>query len=116
MKDLEENLSRFPVTLEQFEALVNEALEEVNPLVLPNAVNPGQMSEVVIDVLHHYDRKEGIFVKEDFFLRCLRGLSSRLTFNIGRAIMDKKAQEEASKKMADGENPLKAVPDPDLAD
>jgi hypothetical protein len=93
----------FPLTLEQYESLVNEIFTEVQGLTAPQGINPDDQSETMISVLHGYDKAKGVLSKADLFERCVRYLSSRMTYNIGLAM-------QARKKAAQESNHLEVVP------
>ncbi len=96
-----------PVTMEQFESITNEIILELNKLSLPHAIDAEHAAKLVMGSFHGMPKEVGSFKKTDLFNRCVRMLSSQITYNIIQAIQLK---EEAERKK---ENPqtLTAVPD-----
>jgi hypothetical protein len=98
----------FPVTNDQFEALVNEMLLEINKLSSPLAMDAEYIAQIVTSCLHAMERGAGTFKKTDLFDRSVHTISNHTTQQISVAIS---ARKEAARKALTGESQLAAVPD-----
>jgi hypothetical protein len=101
-----------PVSLSQFETLVNELLVEFNKVSAPNALDANYMAQVVMSVIHALDRKVGKVSKTELLDGCINMVSKHISYHACEAI---KAQLEAEKKAAEPqqspeEDPSNVVP------
>lgn len=102
----------FPCTMQQFQDLVNEMLEEVNKVCAPFYLNSDYMANIVMSALHAIDHKYGTFKKSLLFESCINRTSSHVTFHAVEEIRKRLQAEEAKAKAAAGEPHLAVVPEP----
>jgi hypothetical protein len=98
------NETYLPVTMLQFEDLVNEVLDAVNKVTAPNALNADYMAQILMSAIHALDHKHGIVKKSDLFESCINRISCHVTYHAVEEIQ-KKLKAEA------GQTSLAAVPD-----
>jgi hypothetical protein len=110
-QEFSDNETYLPVTMEQFESLANEMLTAFNVISAPHFLNADIMATVVHSSIHHLNHSIGIIKKSELFDACVNRISNNLTFRIAEGIRQKMELEEVQRKAANGEVPLKAVPD-----
>jgi hypothetical protein len=111
LPEFPENEVYFPVTMQQFEAIVNEMLEQINVLMHPFAGNADYMAQIVMSALHAIDRDKGTFKKSDLFQRCVHNVSNHVTHHAVEEIQKRLQLEAAKAKAAAGEQHLAAAPE-----
>lgn len=98
----------FPVTMSQFEDLVNEMLNSINKLCDPHFVSSDYMAQVTMAVIHALDRKEGILKKSEIFERCVHAVSCHVTHHVVQEIQEK-LKAQAAKEKAESSIPTLSV-------
>jgi hypothetical protein len=112
IRPLAEGEVYFPVTMQQFENIVNEMLAEINNLMTPYYASSDYMAQIVMSALHSMDRKESVFKKQELFDRCVHNVSNHVTHGAVEAIQQRLALEAAKAKAEKGEKHLAAAPEP----
>ena len=95
----QDNDTYLPITLQQFQDLTNELLNQFNTLLAPQFLDGNYMAQVVHSVIHSLDRKTAIVKKSELLDGCINMVSKHVTY---RAIQEIEAQLKA-KKAAEGQ-------------
>jgi hypothetical protein len=97
-----------PITMDQFQALTNEILVEINKLCAPHFLDSDYVAQIVMSAIHAMDHKIGYIKKADLLAGCINRISCHVTYHAVQAI-----QERIKAKAAEEGKALEAVPTED---
>jgi hypothetical protein len=100
-----------PVTMEQFQALVNELLVPLNEIAQLHCTdqskgyNGDYMAQIVMSAIHAYKHEIGIVYKSELFESCVNRISCHVTFHVVEEVKKRlqPQQKDADASLADPE-------------
>jgi hypothetical protein len=91
-----------PVTMTQFQALVNELLVPLNEVAQLHCTeeskgfNGDYMAQILMSAIHAYKHETGLVYKSELFESCINRISCHVTFHAVEEIRKRLSPEKAS--------------------
>lgn len=98
-EDLPTGSMILPITMPQFEKIVNEVVNELNQLTAPDGKLDGNyVAQVVMQVIHGLDHKIGRISKTDLLNGCINRISNNVTFYAVEAMRQRLEEQLKAKQ------------------
>lgn len=95
-----ENDTNLPLTMDQFEALTNEMVAQVNKLCDPHFLKGDYVAQVLMSAIHALDHKIGFVKKNELFAAVLNRISCHVTYHAVNEIQAALKEKELAEKAA----------------